>query len=126
MGARSSREMPFDIRNPSLVVRVIRVGRSEEGKQMGDRRPKNRAGHRSGDPPMTPDVFAECGLNEAEFEVIFGRGKSFLSGQRLVFMAVTHRPTGRKVSGTIGTGKKKWARQHDVLLRELLQSFRRS
>jgi hypothetical protein len=71
-------------------------------------------------------VFADCDLNAAEFDVKSGGGKSFLSGQRLVWMTVTHRPSGRKVSGKIGTAKRAADRQHDVLLRYLLQSFRRS
>jgi hypothetical protein len=90
---------------------------------MGDRRPKKRV--RAADPPARPDVFAECGLSYADFDVQSGRGKSFLSGQRVVFMTVTHLPTGRTVSGKIGTTKKGADRQHDELLRSLLRSFRR-
>jgi hypothetical protein len=71
-------------------------------------------------------VFAECGLEAADFEVRAGRGKSFLSGQRLVLMTVTHRPSGRKVSGQIGTGKRTAEHQREVLLRLLLRSFVRS
>jgi hypothetical protein len=92
---------------------------------MGDRRPKKRAPHRTGDRPDRPDVFAEFGLKAADFEVHSGGGKSFLSGQRLVWMSVTHLPTGRKVTGKIGTTKKGAERQHDVLLRLLLRYFRR-
>lgn len=90
---------------------------------MGDRRPKKRATSHSADRPGGPDVFAECGLNAADFEVQSGGGKSFLSGQRIVWMTVTHRPTGRKASGKIGTTKKGAGRQRDVLLRCLLRSF---
>lgn len=89
---------------------------------MGSRRPGKRAGQPSGG---GPDVFAELGLDAADFDVQSGRGKSFLSGQRIVFMSVTHRPTGRKVSGKIGTTKKGADRQRDVLLRTLLRSFHR-
>jgi hypothetical protein len=93
---------------------------------MGDRRPKKRPKKQTGDQPARPDVFAECGLNYADFDVASGGGKSFLSGQRIVWMTVTHRPTGRTVSGKIGTTKKGADRQHDALLRELLRSFRRT
>lgn len=93
---------------------------------MGDRRPKKEATSRVGDRPSEPDVFAEFGLDAAEFDVESGRGKSILSGQRLVWMTVTHRPSGRKVSGKIGTSKRDAARQCKVLLRELLAPFRRS
>jgi hypothetical protein len=92
---------------------------------VGDRRPKKRAKPPPGDRPARRDPFAECGLNAANFEVSSGRGKSFLSGQRIVWMAVTHRPTGRKVSGKIGTTKRGAGSQQDVLLRYLLRSFRR-
>ncbi len=88
---------------------------------MGDRRPNQR----SPKPPTTPrDVFAECGLVAAEFEVESGGGQSFLNKERLVGMTVTHRPSGRKVSGKIGTTKRGSGRQADVLLRSLLRSFR--
>jgi hypothetical protein len=92
---------------------------------MGDRRPKKRAKLRHSERPPRRDVFAECGLNAADFVVQSGGGKSFLSGQRFVLMTVTHRPTGRKVSGKIGTTKRGAGSQQDVLLRELLRSFRR-
>jgi hypothetical protein len=71
-------------------------------------------------------VFAEFGLNRADFEVRSGFGLSFLAHQRIVWMSVTHRPSGRAVSGKIGTTKKGKDAQHDRLLRILLQSFRRS
>jgi hypothetical protein len=91
---------------------------------MGERRPKKRY-PRGPISPSVQDVFAACGLNAADFEVQYGGGKSFLSKQRLVWMTVTHRPTGRKVSGKIGTLKRRADHQRNVLLRELLQSFRR-
>jgi hypothetical protein len=71
-------------------------------------------------------VFAEFGLNPADFEVRAGFGLSFLAHQRIVWMSVTHWPTGRKVSGKIGTTKKGKDAQRDLLLRILLRSFRRS
>ncbi len=93
---------------------------------MGDRHPKKRAKPLPADEPAGSDVFAEFGLSHADFDVDYGRGKSFLSGQRIVFMTVRHRSSGRTVSGKIGTTK--WAadRQRDELLRVLLPSFRRS
>jgi len=93
---------------------------------MGHRRQKKRARPQYHNQLTRRDVFAECGLNAGDFEVESGRGKSFLSGQRLVWMTVTHRATGRKVSGKIGTLKREADRQEDVLLRYLLRSFRRS
>ena len=90
---------------------------------MGDRRPKKRSTHRSNDRPARPDVFADCALNAADFDVQSGGGKSFLSGQRIVWMTVTHLPTGRKVSGKVDTTKKGAPRQEDMLLRSLLRSF---
>lgn len=93
---------------------------------MGDRRPKKRYPRGACQGRNTGDVFAELGLNPADFEIQSGGGKSFLSKSRLVWMSVTHRPTGRKVEGKIGTTKKGADRQHDALLRELLRSFRRS
>lgn len=93
---------------------------------MGDRRPKKRAARTTSDPPVSQDVFASCGLISADFDVASGGGKSFLSSQRVVWMTVTHRPTGRKVSGKIGTTKKNADRQHDELLRTLLRTFRQS
>lgn len=93
---------------------------------MGDRRPKKRAKRQAGDRPAGTDVFAECGLNAADFEVHSGGGKSFLSGQRIVWMTVKHLPTGRTVSGKIGTTKKEACHQREALLRTLLRSFRRA
>jgi hypothetical protein len=90
---------------------------------MGSRRARKQTAQPSGG---GPDVFAELGLDSSDFDVQSGGGKSFLSGQRIVWMTVTHRPTGRKVSGKIGTTKRGADRQHDVLLRTLLRSFRRS
>lgn len=90
---------------------------------MGDRRPKKRA---NTDRPTKPDVFAEFGLNPTDFDVQSGFGLAFIAHQRIVWMSVTHRTTGRKVSGKIGTTKKGKDAQHDQLLRSLLQSFRRS
>lgn len=93
---------------------------------MGDRRPKKRKRPATGDSrPGGTDPFAEAGLDYADFDVQAGGGKSFLSGQRVVWMTVTHLPTGRRVSGKVGTTKKGAARQEDALLRELLRSFRR-
>jgi len=71
-------------------------------------------------------VFAECGLAAPDFEVEYGSGKSFLSGQRIVWMRVKHRPSGRAVSGKIGTTKKGVDQQHNELMRVLLRSFRQS
>lgn len=93
---------------------------------MGDRQPRRRARSPTGVPPAGPDVFAEFGLNAHEFEVQSGFGLAFIAHQRIVWMSVTHRPTGRKVSGKIGTTKKGKDAQHDRLLHILLQSFRRS
>ncbi len=93
---------------------------------MSDRRPRKRARSAAGRPPARPDPFAEFGLNCADFEVRSGFGLSFLAHQRIVWMSVTHLPSGRKVSGKIGTTKKGKDAQHDLLLRILLQSFRRS
>jgi hypothetical protein len=93
---------------------------------MGDRRDRKRARRAAGDRPARPDPFAESGLDPADFEVDSGFGLSFLAHQRIVWMSVTHRPTGRKVSGKIGTTKKGKEAQHDQLLRFLLRSFRRS
>jgi hypothetical protein len=92
---------------------------------MGDRRPKKRAKGGPAEPAAGPDVYEEFGLTAADFEVNSGGGKSFLSGQRIVWMTVRHRPTGRTVSGKIGTTKKGAGRQETELLRILLQSFRR-
>ena len=93
---------------------------------MGDRRPKKRARSQTGDRSDGPDVFAEFGLNPSDFDVQSGFGLAFIAHQRIVWMSVTHRPTGRKVSGKIGTTKKGKDAQHDRLLRMLLESFRRS
>lgn len=93
---------------------------------MSDRRPRKRAKSASGNRPAKPDPFAEFGLNPADFEVRSGFGLSFLAHRRIVWMSVTHRLTGRKVSGKIGTTKKGKDSQHDLLLRILLRSFRRS
>jgi hypothetical protein len=93
---------------------------------MGDRRPKKRAKPPAPDEPAGADVFAAFGLAAADFEVETGGGKSFLSGQRIVWMTVRHRATGRIVSGKIGTTKRDAERQHDELLRTLLGSFQRS
>jgi hypothetical protein len=92
---------------------------------MGDRRPPKRSRHKLTN-PARPDVFAECGLDRADFVVVSGGGKSFLANQRIVWMRLTHRPSGRTASGKIGTTKKGYDRSHDELLRILLRSFRRS
>jgi hypothetical protein len=91
---------------------------------MGDRRPKKRSKPTPVEGSGGPDVFAEFGLSYADFDVDYGGGKSFLSGQRIVFMTVRHRVSGRTVSGKIGTTKKGKDRQRDELLRVLLRSFR--
>ncbi|MDB5388550.1 MAG: hypothetical protein JWM11_4196 [Planctomycetaceae bacterium] len=89
---------------------------------MGDRRSKKRGG-----PPAErqagPDVFAEFGLSCADFDVDYGGGKSFLSGQRIVYMTVRHRASGRTASGKIGTTKRDADHQRDELLCTLLRSF---
>ncbi len=87
---------------------------------MSDRRPRRRAKSLAGDRPARPDVFAEFGLNPADFEVRSGFGLSFIAHQRIVWMSVTHRPTGRKVAGKIGTTKRGKDAQREVLLRILL------
>jgi hypothetical protein len=93
---------------------------------MGDRRPKKRDRTQPSSQPPRRDVFAEYGLSHADFDVESGRGKSFLSGQRIVWMTIKHLPSGRSVSGKIGTTKKGADLQRDELLRILLQSFRRT
>ena len=93
---------------------------------MSDRRPKKRAKSSPADKPTGSDMFAAFGLAAADFEVKSGGGKSFLAGQRIVWMTVRHRSSGRTVSGKIGTTKRGAERQHDELLRVLLRSFRRS
>jgi hypothetical protein len=93
---------------------------------MGDRHPKKRDRQQPSGRPLRGDVFAEYGLSHADFYVESGRGKSFLSGQRIVWMTVKHLPSGRKVSGKIGTTKKGADQQRDELLRILLQSFGRT
>ena len=93
---------------------------------MGDRRPKRRTKHQATARPSGPDVFAEFGLSAADFEIESGGGKSVISGQRIVWMIVRHRVTGRTTKGKIGTTKKGAAQQYDVLLRILLRSFRQS
>jgi hypothetical protein len=91
---------------------------------MGDRQPNKRAKSAAGDKPARPDVFAEFGLKAADFEVRSGFGLSFIAHQRIVWMSLTHRPSGRKVSGKIGTTKKGKDAQRELLLRILLRSFR--
>jgi len=93
---------------------------------VGDRKPRGRTKSPTAGRPPGSDVFALYGLSASDFEVESGGGKSFLSKQRLVWMTVKHRATGRTVSGKIGTTKKGADRQHDELLRVLLGSFRRS
>jgi hypothetical protein len=93
---------------------------------MSDQRPKKRAKLAGGGRPTQPDAFAEFGLNRADFEVRSGFGLSFIAHQRIVWTSVTHRPTGRQVSGKIGTTKKGKDAQREALLRLLLRSFRQS
>lgn len=90
---------------------------------MGDRRPKKRV--KAAAEPSRPDVFAEFGLTAAEFEVDAGKGQGAITKQHIVWMHVRHKASGRVVSGKIGSTKKGYDRQHDELLRALLQSFRR-
>ena len=96
-----------------------------KGLRVGDRRSKKRAGP-STEGQTGPDVFSEFGLSCVDFDVDCGGGKSFLSGQRIVYMTVRHRASGRTVSGKIGTTKRGTARQRDQLLRTLLRSFGQS
>lgn len=92
---------------------------------MGKRRSKGKARLHATQPASTPSVFAEFHLVESEFEIESGFGKSFLANQRIVWMTIRHRPSGRTVKGKIGTTKKGGGKDHDELLRYLLKSFRR-
>jgi hypothetical protein len=90
---------------------------------MGDRRQKKRV--KAAAEPSRPDVFAEYRLNAAEFDVDWGKGQGAITKQHIVYMHIRHIPSGRVVSGKIGTTKKGAESQRDKLLRTLLQSFRR-
>lgn len=90
---------------------------------MGDKRKKRVAGAPKTDPVAR--IFAELNLQPSDFEIRSGQGKSFLSGQRLIWMEVTERKTGRRHSGKSGTSKKATDIQTQKLLRQLLSEFRR-
>lgn len=96
---------------------------------MGDRRPKKRLKRssrgESRNPPPPPAVYAEYGLDHADFEVQGGDdGKSVLTGQWIMGMSVKHLPSGRTVWGETGTTKRGGGDEWDGLLRALLRPFR--
>ncbi len=92
---------------------------------MGDRRPKskNRSNAESLEGSTLSDVFADLSLRPGDFKVESGRGKSFLSGQRIVWITVSHLPSGRQVSGKRNTTKKGAERETMNLLKSLLESL---
>lgn len=92
---------------------------------MGDRRNerKNRPNPESYEDSLTSSVFTDLRLRSDDFKIESGRGKTFLSGQRIVWITLTHLPTGRKVSGKTNTTKKGAERATVKLLRSLLESF---
>ncbi len=94
---------------------------------MGDRRHKKRTKTgANGKASEESLAFMEYGLSEANFDIQFGGGKSAISGQRLLWMEITQRSTGKKASGKVGTTKKGSDRQRVALLRSLLKTFRTS
>ena len=64
-------------------------------------------------------LFASLSLRSDDFVVEWGRGKSMLSQQRIVWVKVRHKPSGRAVEGKISTSKKKYDIKRQEL-RELL------
>ena len=90
---------------------------------MGGRRRKIRdQRNEAGGGTAFSKVFAEFQLRPEDFKVDWGRGKSFLSGQRIVWMTLTELSTGRQLKGKIGTTKKAAEAHSAELLRSLLRS----
>lgn len=90
---------------------------------MSRRRRRTRSRRQAAAPVGDADLFSEVGVAEDDFDVVSGTGKSLLAGQRIVWMKITQRSTGKQVSGRIGTTKRAADTQRRELLRSLLKKF---
>jgi len=88
--------------------------------RMGSKRSKSKQEPKSPDQTPEQKIFAELSLTEHDFEIDCGGGKSFLNQQRIIWMKIRHKPSGKSVDAKRPTSKNGFDGQRLQLMRELL------